>query len=97
MTDYISRDTAKEFFLNMDAGSRCPCSTVLTPEEFAEYLDEIPAADVEPVRRGRWCEPKGGFWRMAKCSLCGEWQPTAGIIPKYCPNCGAKMKGDEND
>ena len=53
MADYISREAAKEFFLNMDAGSRCPSSTLLTSEEFAEYLDEIPAADVEPVRQ-RW-------------------------------------------
>ncbi len=56
MSDYINREAAKESFLNMDAGSRAPCSTLLTPEEFAEYLDEIPAADVEPVVRCRDCK-----------------------------------------
>ena len=65
------------------------------PMEIFWLIRDVPAANVEPVRHGRWCEPKGGFWKMAKCSLCGEWQPTAGIIPKYCPNCGAKMDLEE--
>ena len=54
MGDYISREAAKEFFINMDAGSNRSYATLLAPEEFAEYLDEIPAANVEPVLRGNW-------------------------------------------
>ena len=61
-----------------------------------EVLD-APAADVEPVRHGRWGKKQGGFWEFAACSLCGEKTPTVGIIPNYCPNCGAKMElEDEN-
>lgn len=51
MNDYISREAAKEFFLNMDAGNGHGYSTLLQPEEFAEYFDEFPTADVEPVRQ----------------------------------------------
>ena len=55
-------------------------------------LLSIPAADVEPVRHGRWeCQKP--------CPVCGEdrfkgldadiW---ADWEPPYCPNCGAKME-----
>ena len=43
---YIELDVAKKAFQNMDAG-RKHGSTLLTPEEFAEYLDEFPVADIE--------------------------------------------------
>lgn len=57
----------------------------------SQLLEQIPAADVEPVRHGRWGKKQGGFWEFAACSLCGERTPTVGITPNYCPNCGAKM------
>lgn len=53
MAKYIELDVAKKAFQNMDAG-RKHGSTLLTPEEFAEYLDELPIADVAPVRIGFW-------------------------------------------
>lgn len=40
MTKYIELVKAKRFFENIDAG-RVGYSTLLTPTEFAEYLDEI--------------------------------------------------------
>lgn len=105
MADYISREAAKESFLNMDAGSRAPCSTLLTPEEFAEYLDEIPAADVTEVRHGRWEGTADGYadgelvYDMWACSECGFDADGAEEKPewKYCPNCGAKMDGGGED
>ncbi len=47
----------------------------------------IPAADVVPVRHGRWMEHKS--W--AKCSECGY---LLGFETPYCPDCGARMDGD---
>lgn len=104
MTDYISREAAKEFFLNMDAGSRAPCSTLLTPEEFVEYLDEIPAADAAEVRHGRW----EGYTTPRYCGSDKYGNPVFidGVVyyctnpkfrrktvvkEKYCPSCGTKM------
>ena len=51
MAKYIELDVAKKAFQNMDAG-RKHGSTLLTPEEFAEYFDELPFVDVIPVRIG---------------------------------------------
>lgn len=73
-------------------------------------LDIIPTADVAPVRHGHWDvrEPmpmhdiKGnlswGNWYV--CTGCG-FATTAieGHITqyKYCPNCGARMDGGNNE
>lgn len=94
MADYIDLEAAKVFFMNMDAGRRCPCSTLLTPEEFTEYLDEIPTADVAPVVHGRWIVPiPPDNYTYCKC-VCSVCNHTAGKHKTpYCPACGAKMDG----
>lgn len=48
----------------------------------------------EPVIHGEWIYD---HWCEFKCSNCGHWsnsQPYKGR-EKYCPNCGAKMKGTD--
>ena len=56
-------------------------------------IESFPAADVAPVVHGRKIEDGdiGCFWL---CSLCGECLPYGA---NYCPHCGAKMDGGEND
>lgn len=69
------------------------------------YHHMTPTADVEKVRHGKWIGElsvttsanKGRTIRSTiyKCSLCNK---TNGRIKKpYCPNCGAKMDGEQND
>lgn len=64
--------------------------------ELCEMLDrELPSAEVEPVKHGRW-EPvtngRGGF----ECSICHSYAPSykngEEHISPYCPYCGAKME-----
>ena len=58
------------------------------PEICTQEINSIPAADVAPVRHGRWVYPIGMAWNYV-CSECGK---SIGVIKhKYCPNCGAKM------
>ena len=59
-----------------------------------QAIEAVPAADVAPVVRGEWIERA---WRPT-CSLCGFSGSLidAPISPfKYCPNCGAKMDGED--
>ena len=66
-------------------------------ETVLEYAENLPAADVAPVRHGRWKCNK-------PCPVCGEdrfkgldadiW---ADWEPLYCPNCGAKMDEEVNE
>ena len=55
-------------------------------------LRDLPSAE----RRGRWIYKeayKDAHFGYFVCSLCGEayWKPSA----NYCPNCGARMEGEE--
>ena len=97
MADYISREAALEAFENADADvvedyGDGTSDWGFGRENIRKTLNSVPAADVEPVQHGRWGKKQGGFWEFAACSLCGEKTPTVGIIPNFCPNCGAKMK-----
>ena len=94
MNDYISRtallDWVHEFY----------------PEDkvFASAIINAPAADVASVVHGRWEKEPSSYWRWTssgavavtrttyRCGLCGR-----GTVVKsnYCPNCGAKMDGDD--
>ena len=59
--------------------------------------DEIPAADVEPVRHGHWIEEYDCGYITPHCSECGETALTKEetsydyVYSSYCPNCGAKL------
>ena len=58
-----------------------------------QCIKEEPAADVAPVRHGRWIE----LSRTSKCSECGfetgRYEPPR----RYCPECGARMDGKEDE
>lgn len=56
-------------------------------------VDAIPAADVAPVRHGRWIAPflSDGGNMCAECSNCHKIR----IFDDYCSACGAIM--DLND
>ena len=59
-------------------------------------VKDAPTIEAEPVRHGEWVEC--GF--RAKCSVCGGSGSIydAPINPyKYCPYCGAKMDGGNNE
>lgn len=67
-----------------------------------DAVKAIPAADVVPVKHGRWyrfqkvyIDPQTGmgFGRdMYKCNVCNVGDEETKM--PYCPNCGAKMDGE---
>lgn len=84
MDEYISKQTFKEKYL---------CCGWL-PEMSEEEFDAFPAADVAPVRHGRWeMVPYNGVYDM-RCSVCGFCPGIRFYSSNYCPECGAKM-GEE--
>lgn len=67
----------------------------------AVYLVTIaPTIEVEPTKHGHWIRLNGDSRFM--CSVC-KWKenvPTCNGEPTiwdYCPSCGARMDGGEND
>lgn len=113
MSDYISREAAQKAFENTDADvcESYPdgaCDWGFGMKNIQEVIDGIPAADVEPVRRGRWeCvyDDSTGETDIT-CSHCKNTRTVNGCFVStdgkscyfeddYCPSCGAKMDLEE--
>ena len=79
MDEYIERETAIKALMN-DA----PEQVGYSREDAADCIRYMDAADVAPVRHGRWVT----IAPHPYCSLCFvECRDKT----NYCPNCGAKM------
>lgn len=80
MSDYIEREAAINAVFSAMADGRAVFPA----------LNNLPAADVRPVKRGKWIISPGG--RTVNCSACGR-APIALLLSfKYCPICGAEME-----
>jgi hypothetical protein len=65
------------------------------------YVEQLPSVEAEPVRHGKWLTDNDAFKRMyLVCSLCKRATQTpwyvGGFLYDYCPNCGARMDGEQN-
>ena len=92
MPEYIKQDAAIRALLNDS-----PEQVNYSREDAADCIRYMDAANVAPVRHGRW-EKRG---QEIYCSECGEesgytWAG-ASRYSDYCPNCGAKLDLEEND
>ena len=70
----------------------------LTFELFIDRLKEEPTIETEP-RRGRWESIDDNSWRCSVCRRenCYAYDELSKrFTDYYCPNCGAKMDGDNN-
>ena len=99
-TDCISREQAINALRDYLVEKRCPDDGTLTCRLIEnEVINKLPA--IQP-KRGRWI--KLDMHRgMAdhKCTACKQecYVPTCMGEPMYafCPNCGAMMKGENNE
>ena len=61
-------------------------------------IDNIPAADVRPVVRGKWKVSVHKTYYDVSCSVCGinsffqVDEKDSVSYANYCPNCGADMR-----
>ena len=88
MYEYIERKAIRDALYDADAITMSG----------VKILNQFPAADVAPVRHGRWVDnhctacgmmPMGDeMWK-----LCDFEPPRFEKFMDYCPNCGAKMDG----
>lgn len=70
-----------------------------------QFIDNAPTVDAVPVVHGRWILVSkgnfspGGFEIEEKCSECGRYVYRYEGQPQdnYCPNCGAKMRGETDE
>ena len=108
MGDYIKREDAKDAVINVvgwekiakyvDEMSKHPSTKdneyydALMDAEDA--IDDLPSADVAPVRHGRWVVIDAEEPRRYGCSECKRlsWN-----LENYCANCGARMDEENKD
>ena len=95
MDEYIEREKAYEkcgWYNTVNGKSICAARK--------DELAAIPAADVAPVRHGRWYLTEEGDLECSNCKNltaiceCGEDRT---YRKPFCPNCGAKMEVDHED
>ena len=91
MSDYIEREKA------LKAVEDIVCDAD-DAERTCDRIIDIPAADVTPIRHGRWrsgaCSECGGIKPMTRIEDCGLLIWEAPYKLNYCPNCGARMDGE---
>ena len=83
--EYIEREAAIEAIMSDPPDAHYP-------SWYIDRIKTLSAADVAPVRHGRWIASHDEF---CACSICKYpvyvgWNKT-----NYCPNCGAKMDVEE--
>lgn len=75
--------------------------TLIDASKTIDELSDLPAVDVRENVKGEWISPDG----ISICSNCGKAAPydVEGDIIMYwpnlnfCPNCGARMDGEDGD
>lgn len=93
MDEYISREAVFDEirFQRELAESDGEASVVDTCDAMLHNLREIEAADVQPVKHGRW--------EHGECSVCGaspldhvsgDMYVEVDYYPNYCPSCGSQ-------
>lgn len=98
MAEYIEREAAEKILYDgchTSNGRECPDDVV----ELWHMVQAIPAADVVPVRHGRWLLIEYPYGQKTYlCSECKDdswWNGRYAYGDElYCPNCGAKMDGE---
>lgn len=112
MDEYISRkDAIKE--LREVYEHEYPTASGDFDEYASHYVPNVlrnmPAADVQPIKRGNWTnygfkyvDELKFYYKWAKCSVCGRYSEEIGSYTSYMPNencshCGARMEGMQND
>ena len=91
--EYIEREAALK--QNYFSESKTPDDNYRFDAEIKFCISSLPAADVAPVRHGRWINEN--FY--THCSDCGKMaiydKYGQEVESDYCPHCGAKMDGGD--
>ena len=98
--EYIEREAVKRELLSWAVSLNHP--EYLIKDDALHIIDSTPAADVAPVRHGRWIMGTGENGLQTghrECSQCGEiveYGYSLYGVHNFCNYCGAKMNDEVN-
>ena len=96
--EYIER----EALIEEAKHNKAVCQAIADIVDVKDIINNTPVADVAPIRHGHWIAEEN--WTpddyYYTCSICREdFYMIVGTPSdnnyKYCPNCGARMDGNE--
>lgn len=82
-------------YIEREAAIKC-CTFGRTSLGLISELRRIPAADVAPIRHGRWTKKWSEIWHE-ELPYCSECKKMTVYTFDYCPNCGARMDKEDDD
>lgn len=85
MSDYIERKQVLDTFIHSQS-----------MVDAYKSIAKLPAADVAPVKHGKWKRISHRQLYGYKCSECDAICNRKKRRLNYCPNCGAKMDGEQD-
>lgn len=98
MADYIDRDAALREIERREAlmvGDKC-----ISVDAMKSFIKNRPAVDVAPIVHGRW-EKQNGLYSCSECGKTCPYDVQADVIEywayNYCPNCGCRMDGGDDE
>lgn len=96
--EYIEREAVTNHLDSIIADEHCSDDYRKSAWAFNIFISKLPAADVIPEKHGKW-ENKllSKNIIIVKCSVCESEFECNFMQYDYCPNCGARMDGNEND
>ena len=97
MAEYIKREYAIDAVLDVYYDTP---DIDLSGEKFEAAILKIQTSDVSPVRHGRW-EKQSGLYSCSECGMTCPYDVQADVIEywacNYCPNCGCRMDGGDDE
>ena len=103
MPEYIERDECRNEFYESVLCILSEDSTNDRANQIIDAFDDLPTADVQPVVHAHWIPQyvsKRGLSDFFTCSECDKscftYHKVKMCSNNFCPNCGARMDGDDN-
>ena len=99
MAEYIDKDKFCHYLFKhiaTFAENMIQMPVASTLQSVVNEIHEFQSEDVQPVKHGRWVfnkPPDDWIMSLYTCDQCGHLEEGK---PNYCPNCGAKMYGEDN-
>jgi hypothetical protein len=93
MDEYISREATVKAFCEKCSGyydGHC----IHRGECDVDVIQTAPAADVQPVKHGKWIYQNNNMWLCSCCKenlIYSETETDREEKQRYCSRCGAKM------